>query len=366
MPKKSSRKSTKPSAKSAVRTKPKVTGKQTRLERIKQWIATRRSDYLSRRPHRSFALTRRRDYARSLQLPGYWSFTASVWKTLWAHKRLFGGLIAFYALAGMTLVGLASQDVYSQLSQLLDETGSETFTGGWGTIGQAGLLVLSGMSGGFNTQLTDVQQVSAGIILLLTWLTTVWLLRGILAGNRPNLRDGLYNAGAPIVATGLVMLIVVLQLMPATIGIIAMNAAMSTNLFESGFMAMAISVVVALLVLLSLYWLISSFFAMVIVTLPGMYPIRAIKAAGDLVIGRRVRIMLRIGWLLLGNILLWVLVVLIAVLFDRYIKNVLTFTENIPIVPFVITVISSVIIVWSAAYVYLLYRKVVDDDAAPA
>ena len=31
--------------------------------------------YLQRRPHRSFRRTYRRDYERSLALPGYWAFT---------------------------------------------------------------------------------------------------------------------------------------------------------------------------------------------------------------------------------------------------------------------------------------------------
>lgn len=311
-------------------------------------------------------MTRRRDYARSLDLPGYWSFTAYVWSVLSKHKLLFGGLIAFYAITGAAFVGLASQDIYNQLSQLLDQTGGEVFEGGWGTIGQAGLLLLSGVSGSLNEQLTDVQQVYAAIILLLTWLSAVWLLRSILAGTVPRLRDALYNSGGPIVATGLVLLFMIVQLMPATLGIIAMNAVISTNLFDFGVMAMLVSIGVGLLILLSLYWITSSFFALIIVTLPGMYPVRAIRTAGDLVIGRRIRILLRLAWLMVGNLLFWTLAVLIAIIIDRWLKSMLAFIENVPFVPVVITAVSSIVVVWSAAYVYLLYRKVVDDDAKPA
>jgi len=49
----------------------------------------------------------------------------------------------------------------------------------------------------------------------------------------------------------------------------------------------------------------STFFALIIVTLPGMYPFRAIKAAGDLVVGRRLKILLRLIWMGVGVVLVW-------------------------------------------------------------
>jgi hypothetical protein len=38
----------------------------------------------------------------------------------------------------------------------------------------------------------------------------------------------------------------------------------------------------------------------------------------------------------------------------------------LPMVPVIMTLLGSVIVVWSASYIYLLYRKVVEDDAQPA
>jgi hypothetical protein len=46
-------------------------------------------ELLSRRPHRAFRRTHRRDYVRSLNLPGYIAFTHYVWRTLWERKRVF-------------------------------------------------------------------------------------------------------------------------------------------------------------------------------------------------------------------------------------------------------------------------------------
>lgn len=333
---------------------------------LRERVRSSFSAYQKRRPHKSFRMTRRRDYARSLALPGYWAFTVYVWRTFAAHKRLFLGLVLIYAVLEAIFVGLASQDLYSQLSALLDNTNDGTFSGIWGSVGQAGLLLLSGMSGGLTPEMTEAQQIYSVIIFLLIWLTTVWLLRAVLGGSRPRIRDGLYNAGAPIVPTAIIMAVLVLQLLPVTIGVIIMNAAITTHLFDSGILAMLGSVIVALLTIISMYLVTSTIIALVVVTLPGMYPLQALRTSGDLVIGRRIRILLRIGWALLGAILSWSVVVLAAILIDRGIKHLLPAIDWLPFVPAIIALMSSIITVWVAGYVYLLYRKVVEDDAAPA
>lgn len=331
-----------------------------------RWARGASSNYLSRRPHRSFRRTRRRDYVRSLNIPGYWAFSSYVFRTLWSHKILFAGLVAFYAALGAIFVGLSSQDAYAQLSDLLTETGGGLFSGGWGAIGQAGLLLASGLAGGVSPQLTDVQQVYAALILLLTWLTTVWLLRAILAGRTPRLRDGIYNAGAPIVVTAIILMVLVVQLLPATVGLILLTSAFTTELFQSGLIAMVVTLVVILLVILSLYWAVSTVMALIISTLPGMYPWQALRTAGDVVIGRRLRILLRILWVMTGNVVVLVVTLLPVILFDRWVKGALSFMQVVPIVPIAMALVSSLIVIWSAAYMYLLYRKVVEDDASPA
>lgn len=336
------------------------------LRRFKSYVASKQQGFLARRPHRTFRMTRRRDSARSLRLPGYWALTFEVLSILRRERRLILGLVAGYGAATALFVGLSSQEAYGQLSQLLDQTSTDIFKDGWGALGQAGLLILSGLSGSLSPQLTEAQQIFAAIILLLTWLTTVWLLRAGFAGQKPRLRDGLYNAGAPIVPTSLISLILLVQLLPATIGIILLNSAASTNLLESGFMAMIISLGVTVLAVLTAYWVVATVFALIVVTLPGMYPLRAMKVAGDMVVGRRIRLMLRIAWLLVGNILTWIVVVLPAILLDRAVLSTIPFIQLIPFVPIVIALASAAIVVWSASYMYVLYRKVVEDDASPA
>ena len=331
-----------------------------------QLLAARVKDFMSRRPHRSFRRTRRRDYSRSLKLPGYIAFTVSVNKTLLRFKGAFIWLAAVYAVLLIVLVGLGSQETYVALTDTLKETGSEIFQGNIGQLGQAALLFVTIGSVGLTGSPTEAQQVYTVITGLLVWLTTIWLLRNLLAGHKVKLRDGLYSAGSPIVATFMVTFVLALQLIPAGIAVLGYSAAVSTGLLSSGVEAMLFWIAAGLLVVLSLYWIVSTFFALIIVTLPGMYPGRALRTAGDMMVGRRLRILLRLAWLALMVLLAAALTLVPIILLTLGLTNIWPAVANVPIVPMALMLFGVGAFIWSASYVYLLYRKVVDDDAKPA
>lgn len=335
---------------------------------LKPYLAIKKriNSLLQRRPHRSFRHTRQRDYVRSLKLPGYWAFTNQVRWILWQHKYTFLFLIILYGILSALLVGLASQSTYSQLNDTLQESGGEFFQGNWGEIGKAGILLATGVVGSLNNAPTEAQRISGGILALMVWLTTVWLLRAIVAGRKPKLRDGIYNAGAPIVSSFLVSLALILQLLPLAIVAIGYGAAMASGLLNEGVEAMVFWVFALSLIALSLYWFTSTFIALVVVTLPGMYPMQALRTAGDLVVGRRVRILLRQLWLVGTLLVTWAVIMLPIILFDTWLKKAVPGIEWLPIVPVSLLIMASFSVVWAAAYTYVLYRKVVDDDASPA
>lgn len=331
------------------------------LERTKQ----KTNQYLARRPHRSFRKTERRDYVRSLKLPGYWSFTHYVWQMLWKNKQLFIWVVLIYGLFTATFIGIASEETYNTLGDALQETGGEIFQGNWGEVGKASLLLLTGVTGSLNETPSEAQQAYGLFFGMMTWLTSVWLLRSLLASQKPRFRDGLYNAGAAIIPTMLIFLVLVVQLIPAAVATIIGTTAVSTGALE-GVVAMIFTVGSLLLYILSLYWMVSTLIALVIVTLPGMYPMQALKTAGDLVIGRRLRILYR--WLWLGGVLVaaWLVILVPIILLDIWLKSVAPAISWMPIVPVSLLIMSTLSVVFSAAYVYLLYRKVVEDGAKPA
>jgi len=329
-------------------------------------ITKRAKSYLGRRPHRTFRMTRRRDYVRSLELPGYFAFSRYVTKTIWPHRKTFGLLALIYAVMTALMVGIASQDAYSTLRDTLNATSGNLFAGGLGEIGKASLLFASAATGGISQSLTEVQQVYGGLIILLTWLTSIWLLRNILAGHKVKVRDGIYSAGSPIVSTFIVALVVTVQLLPFALSLIGYAAASASGLLDGGVEAMLFWIAAGLLTMLSLYWLTSTFFALIIVTLPGMYPFKAIKTSGDLVIGRRLRILLRLVWMMFSTVIIWAVIMIPIILIDKWIKGLWSAVEWVPIVPVILLTLTSLTIIWVSSYIYLLYRKVVADDAKPA
>jgi hypothetical protein len=129
---------------------------------------------------------------------------------------------------------------------------------------------------------------------------------------------------------------------------------------------MIAALVTVLFILLSAYWSVATMFALIVVTLPGMYPWQALKAAGDMVVGRRLRLLLRTAWMAALGLFAWMFVVLVVILVTRFLASFISWIEFIPIVPIVMTAMTASVTVWISAYMYILYRKVVEDDAEPA
>lgn len=319
---------------------------------IRRLLALRR-----RRTHKSFILSRRRDYVRPLKLPGYFSFTIQVAATLFRNRATFTLLSITSAVLVLVLSGLSSHQLYESMADSIAEDGEAL-----PFLIQAGSLAVS-TAGLLSSGAGEAQQVYIAVIGLVTWLATVWLLREIFAGRRPKLRDGLYSSGSPIVATAIVALMLLLQLIPVGLLALVYIALSTTGLIAQGLGAFLFSGVAVLVVTLTLYWVTSTLLAMVIVTLPGMYPWRAMRAASDIVVGRRLRMLYRIIWMLVLVILTWMLVMTPVVILANQLRVTFDWFGYIPLVPMISTWLSMVLVVWASSYLYTLYRKVVASDA---
>lgn len=322
----------------------------------------RKNNFLTRRPHRSFKKTARRDYKRSLSLPGYWGFTNQVRLLLVGNKGLFLKFAALNSIISWLVFGLMSQENYVLMSEAVNTLSTDLFQGDISGL-PLNLAIFSGVLGGvFSGQLTEAQQIYGGLLFLLSWLTLVWLMRQIMAGHKNvRLRDGLYSSGSPLIPTFLLCMVVLVQLVPLIFALAAYFTTNSFNVLGIPFFSILFWLLELLLVVASLYWLSSSFMALIVVTLPGMYPFQALRVGGDLVTGRRLRILYRLTWLFFSIFFLWLLV-LLPIIFLTGALDI----EWLPLVPIAVLLLGSVSMVWASAYVYLLYRKLVDDGARPA
>ena len=161
-------------------------------------------------------------------------------------------------------------------------------------------------------------------------------------------------------------LVLILQLVPIGIAVIGYSAANSAGLLNGGVEAMLFWVAASFLAITSLYWITSTFFALIIVTLPGMYPGKALRTASDMVASRRLRILLRILWMLGVIIIAGAVIIIPTILIDTGLTNIWPVITKVPVVPVILMLFGVLTFIWSASYIYLLYRKVVDDDAKPA
>jgi len=307
---------------------------------------------------RADARARRRELREQSALPGYISFTTGVFQTLAKYWKPIAILLAMYVGLATLFVGLVQQDEYLTLSESIKEFGPELIGGQVDaltrTLGIFGVAV----TGGLNETVSEVQQIFMGMVFILMWLVLIWLLRQLLAGNMVKVRDALYNGSTPLISTLLIVLLMIIQSIPAVLGVLIFSLA-TQGAVVAGVVGMLFAIGSLPLILLSLYWLTSSVFALLIVTLPGTYPMAAVRAAGNIVRGRRLPLMIRLLWLGIALMLMWAVVLVPVLLVDSWLS-----AGWFSPVPVTIQILSGFSLIFATTYIYLLYRGMINEPAS--
>lgn len=312
--------------------------------------------------HHSFRRSYREDYKRGFQVPGLLAHSMTTLKIIFKNWRLFVPLIACVVAANIIFVGLMSESTYETIQDSLDQSYEALQDGELGRFAKAGMLVVSTVtSGGLSNSLTEVQQLFMIIFAISAWLITIYYLRNLLAGKEVRFRDGVYNAMTPVFSTLCTIVLVFIHLIPAFIFVIIFSAAVQTDFLSQPLYCFIFWLFGSLLLLLSGYLLPGSILAMVATSVPGIYPMAAINATTDLIQGRRTRFIVRILFMILFVGVLWVIVMLPLTYLDLILKNDLLSGSDLPIIPFVLQIMTTFSIVYATAYVYLLYRRMLDD-----
>lgn len=317
-----------------------------KLGSLKKRIGDRRREYLAARPHKSF---------RKTKLPRTRPALATIkqnilesLKIIWRERRLFLVLLLVYMAATYIFVGGVAQGDFVELK----EATVEVLGGSLNSFGTTLSLLTSMMSGVFGGEMNELQQFLGVLLGVLFWLSIVWALRMRLANEKITARDALYSGGAPLVSYVLVGFFVILQLTPGAIGLFVFSFANSSGYLQGGVEVMAFALAAMLLCALSLYWLAGSLVALIIVTLPQMYPWRAIRIAGELAVWRRARL-LGHTFALVGLLLaLWVVLLLPVLLLDTLLKF-----AWLPLVPLTVQALGAFSILFTGTYIYKLYRS---------
>ena len=278
-------------------------------------------------------------------LPNVWQLTQTTAKTLWRNKKLFIGLTLVYGLLNLVLVqGLSSNTDISSLKHQL----SQVFSGHLGSVGSSlsVFVVLVDSAGNSSSPTAGVYQL---VLALIASLAVIWALRQLLAGRQLRIRDAYYRGMYPLIPFILVLMVVGLQLIPLLVGS-TLYAVVTTN-------GIAVTVIEKLiwlfvfgvLALWTLYMLSSSLFALYIVTLPDMTPLKALRSARELVRHRRWTVLRKILWLPLALLLIAAVLMVPIIIW-------LT-----PLAQWLFFVLTMFVLVAVHGYMYTLYRELLNE-----
>ena len=302
-------------------------------------------------PHKTLKRSYREDYVRESDAPGVMYHIFATFKILFKNWKLFLPFLILVVVLNILFVGITNSEYTQQI-----------VSSDLGTMPKAGLLFIttlttSGLSGGSSEAAT----VFGVTIFLIIWLVTIYLLRQIFAGHKVKLRDGLYNAMTPLISTFVVFVVALIQCIPIFLLIIAYSAAVKTEFLTTPFYALLFFVFAALMIIISGYLLSSSLIAFVAVTAPGLYPLPALRTASELMMGRRMKFIIRLIALIFLIIILWVVIMLPLILFDLWMKSY-EWAANIPFIQICFIIMSSITCIYSSAYLYLYYRWMLGYD----
>ncbi len=290
--------------------------------------------------HRTFRLTKKR-LKQPRPLIGAPKLLRETSRIIFRNKRLFGGIALVNMLLSFVFVqGLGSSVNLNEFKDsFLDLWGEDAgrFTTSFALFGYMISAVGNGASEG-----AGAYQL---FFALITSLAVIWAVRQIKAGEKPRLREAYYKGMYPLVPFVLVLVVVGLQLIPLLIGNLTYSVVTTNELATTVIEKVVWIVLFFVLALLSLYMIASSSIALYIATLPEMTPLKALRSARELVLHRRVALMLRVVALplVLGLLSLLIFIPLLMV--------------AIPVASILFMFISSFYLVIVHVYMYVLYRS---------
>lgn len=259
---------------------------------------------------------------------------------LWRNKWVFLGILLIYAVVNFLL----AQSITGGMNvNNLKATSNSLFHGQFQAF-SGGLTVFAVLLG---SEAGTYKSYSYGFILLLiVSLALIWTIRQLsnVSQTKVRIRDAFYQGMYPFIPFIIVLLVIALELVPLIIGGAIytdsiLNGVAVTIPEKAAFVFITVG-----LAAITAYWLTGSIFALYIVTLPGMTPIKALKTASQLVSKRRLQILLRLICLPLGLLIAYMIIMLPVIIWIA------------PISQFVLILLIFLSIAIVNSYLYSLYQ----------
>ncbi len=277
---------------------------------------------------------------KSAKLPNSLKIFESSLRLLLKNWRLFLTITLIYGVLTILLVrGSGSLN----LSQIKDNFRAG-LNGSYSSLA-TGFSLFSYLIGSAGSSASASGGTYQTFLIIILSLVVIWALRQVLAGEKIRARDAFYKGTYPLVQFSLVLIVVATQLLPLLLGSWLYSTTVSSGVAITEVEKLLWGIISFLLILGSLYMISSSLFALYIVSLPNMTPMKALRSAKQLVARRR--------WSVLRKILFlpFALLIIGAILF---VPMVLYLTVLAEWIFFALSMFTLVVV---HAYMYTLYRE---------
>lgn len=275
------------------------------------------------------------------ELPSAWSIFKGSIGLVKRNYKLFLGIAGWYALINFIFVqglnpGADLGDVKTTLADILSGNWSQISTGA------ASFAYLVSASGGSPDTASSSYQL---VWMVVVSLALIWTLRQLHASKVVRIRDGFYQGMYPFIPFILVLMVIGLQSIPMILGGTLLTIVLGNGIATTGIEIFIWCVLCFSLVVLSLYMICSSIFALYVVGLPDTTPMTALRSARQLSANRR--------WLVLRKLLFLPFILLI--LWGIVMIPLILLIPAVAVWIFFLTMAINVVIAHS--YYYALYRS---------
>lgn len=295
---------------------------------------------VSRAKYKSFRLQKKIKIKPQKPLSGAFSLMKGNIKHLWKYKRVFVGITAIYLVLSLLLVGVGGIKDFGDLKNTL---GSANNLGSQLTQGLALFAyMLSGGVGGSSNPTAGIYQT---VLMVIVSLVVIWSLRKTYAAEKVKVKQAFYSSMYPLIPFILVVLVIALQFLPLVISGSLYSIVIGQGLAVTNIEKALWLILVILGFILTLYMISSSLFALYIVTLPDINPMKALRSAREVVIHRRSAIMRKILFLPISLLLMGAIIMLPILLFFTVVAN------------YVFVILGLFALVVGHGYMYRLYRE---------
>jgi hypothetical protein len=264
-------------------------------------------------------------------IPGSFKLTWHSFSFLKKNWKPLGGIVLVYGLLNLFLAGGIVSNANSAVSNFQGSRFSDALS--------SFSSIVSGGSG----QTASMQS----ILLVIESLVIIWALRHLFSGEKIGVKQAYYHASGPLIQFIIIIFVIILQLLPITIGSVVLAVVLS-SIIGNGLVEAIFTFAFALLSFWSVYMVCSSIFALYIVTLPNMQPRAALKSAKNLVHFRR--------WFVLRRLLF--LPLFIIVFMGFFLVPLILYAKFLVTPTFFI--LSMLTVLFTHTYLYSLYKGLLE------